>query len=190
MLDNTPSENGESGASLVEFALCVGVLLFLIFGVIETGRIITQLPWVSQTLYEITLTGSENLTSAGVNRMGNKSNQFSNQLNKALSAFTLNAGYESRNFVDSAGRLREIRLVTAELSGELIPIINFFDYDLGLKYTAIHAATAQPLDVSLADFGLVDNQRYLCDTVTKCGPPASALLCPTAPCCNVGPCIQ
>lgn len=170
----------ETGGVIVEMSIGFFLIVLLTLGVLETGRLIFQIPWVSQTLYEIVLTGAENQSNVGVTRMNQRSAQFTNELNKSLASFNLNAGYATQSFT-SGGNPYNMEVVTGTVNGDLIPFTNLFDFKIGLHYVVAHEATQPALDASMMLPGLIQNQYYHCDG-TQC--PSAGAPCEAAECCD------
>jgi len=59
------SSQKDRGASMVEFAIFVPILVLLFIGLVEMGRLLSEYTWVAQASYQTALLGSETLPSLG-----------------------------------------------------------------------------------------------------------------------------
>ncbi len=124
-----------SGAALAELAISFPLLILLTFGLFEVGRLFSQIPWVSQTLYEVVLEGAESPQGIGQSRMQSVMDQFKNILNVQFSGLTLTTSYEDI----TVGSQTE-RIVRARVGGSLIQLLNWTPYGMNIEFVAPYVA--------------------------------------------------
>lgn len=100
-----------SGAVLHEFALVVPLLMLFLIGIVETSRIISNIPMVAQAVYQSALVGGETQENAGIAVMNGQVNKFFEIQDHALNSQTVNAVYNNENntvFVEVTANLNAV----------------------------------------------------------------------------------
>jgi hypothetical protein len=181
----------ERGASFIELAIALPVLLLFLIGTVQLGRLLSQLPWSSSINYQSALAGSQNPENVGIDAM-------SDTFNMLREAHLTPVGDNRRaNWVDEA----ELEL-TPGPGGTMYNPVNrtlqtgswgvatsIFSY-LSLRFTMRYVAPlllTNPV-MNLGDLSQFANAGggncyYNCDGVMSCSGPPNP---PNSPCVPQG----
>lgn len=97
MANNRILKNSK-GVLLVELAIVLPLMILLLFvGILELGRLLSQVSWLANVAYVSVLTGGENPPGVGENMMYAKYNQLADLQSGALSSKTPHAQYNQAN---------------------------------------------------------------------------------------------
>lgn len=158
----------ERGASYVEFAIVLPVLLILMMGTVDFGRLVTQIPWTSTVNYETALVGAETNIEAGISSM---EQVFDKGVDNHL--FNGNAALKQRGQLAIGSGKTEYKsgdkTVVAMSDWIAASIFDYLPLDFGLTFVAPQLLTVQ--DLSAGDLDDFDNGNcvYDCAGVEYCG---------------------
>jgi hypothetical protein len=106
----------ELGAAFVEFALFLPFLILLMYGVVELGRLLSNISWISQAAYHGTMIGTETSSSFGEEVVRARINDFYDIQGEKLS----NAPISHTAYEEASNS----RLVTVEIHASIPELLN------------------------------------------------------------------
>lgn len=168
---NYKSKSQDTGAALVEFLITFPLLLLLFSGVLELGRMYSQLTWVSNIGYEVAWVGSASKQGpAGLNDMAAKHALLSSisRFHKLSAAPAMTTPQYNASIPNT---------VSVEINANVSPLMNMFSGNMKSKITspmlASSGAANGPMDQFVNPSCLYDcsgNRITGCCSSSTCAP--------------------
>lgn len=121
-------KSNQCGASIVEFALFIPILILFFLGLVELGRLLSQITWVGQTAYQAVMIGGETSDVIGAAVMAKRVEELSELQDSQLT--------DQLNFIDPPVYDEENQTVSVRLGGEVNQLLNA-PIDLGLNISVV-----------------------------------------------------
>jgi|GEM_PF-5108080 len=166
------------GAVMSEFVIIVPLLVIFLTGILEFGRTLNQVAWLSQTSYEAARVGGNSAAPQGQAAMTRVANLYYDLLGRELEG-------DSSSVIGSYDS--EERLVRVELNDKVKVLLGAYELDLKFELAGPHLAllvpsqtqdyenTDQPYDC-IGEGGEFEGGSFCC-LVDGCSSPPSPTAC-------------
>lgn len=132
-IKKTRCRSETAGASYIELIIVLPVLLLLMMGTIEMGRLLSHIPTFSTMDYEAVLTGAETNTDLGAGAM---SEAFEHLWDVHQAGGTLRMAADPQFNQEASVYDLQDRTVISSSSAEVAPIFDYLPKDLHMRYEA------------------------------------------------------
>ena len=159
---NCPSNQG--GTALTEFAIVLPFLVLLVFGILETGRTLSQISWIAQGSYEAAVVGGERLRGVGAPAMDNMKVLFEDILDLQDNVLGFDFHDEKYQRIPNGGE--DVDVIVSHLTGDLRPFSGMFSLDISIRTVGPDIASTLPDPGPLTEFEneeFFDCEGVLCD---------------------------